>query len=106
MWEWSHTDEAYATVSMNIANQAKEWLCEVWAEWKTAQAHPAENNWQEPEFLDETYTAALAEAQALSVDTLAQAIYDWASEQADCTNGGWQAYCCPYHCGAHEISFS
>lgn len=102
MWEWSHTQEAYAHARAEVAAQSREWLEVVFAEWH-AQADRSEFDGG----FDETkYEAALAQAKALPEDTLADFIWDKMSEQAHCTNGGWAAHSCPYGCGCHLVRFS
>ena len=50
------------------------------------------------------YNIKLREVSNLSADILVDYIYEFASEQAECTNGGHEAYVCPYCC--HLVSFS
>ena len=38
--------------------------------------------------------------------SLAESIWPRMEELATCTNGGWEAYCCPYGCGPHMVTFS
>lgn len=38
--------------------------------------------------------------------SLAESIWSRMEELATCTNGGWEAYCCPFGCGPHMVSFS
>jgi len=103
MWSWSHTDEAYMCVMRNLHNRGHKWLSEVWAEWETARKNPAAEYWEKPGFNEEDYKQAIEKAKNIDRASLADDIYSAASEQADCTNGGWEAYVCPYHC--HTVGF-
>ncbi len=98
-WEWSHTDEAYANVRAQILAQDTEWLRVCWAEVKARV--PDEDS--EDGFDQEKYAEALIKAAALPDDLLADDIERFASEQALCTNGGWEAWCCPWGC--HSVTF-
>lgn len=100
-WEWSHTHEAYAAAQRNVEKKEKEWLEVVYAEWKVHEIDQDCNFWD-----DEAYENALIEAKELPDDTLAEFIWEQMSEQANCTNGGHEAHCCPYGCGCHMVPFN
>lgn len=100
VWNWSHTDEAYANVRKNIANQSRDWLEDVYAEWHAPLKRKKDI------FSEKKYALARLRAKKLDSTTLAEFIYDRASEQALCTNGGWEAWCCPYGCSCHMQPFS
>lgn len=100
-WSWSHTQEAYQYCYEQVQKKPREWLEVVFAEW---EAHT------DPEdcvsFDEERYEEALKRAKDLPEDVLADYIWERMSEQADCTNGGWEAHACPYGCGPHLVPFS
>ncbi len=105
VWSWSHTNEAYAAVRDNIAAKPREWLEICYAEWKAVGGaglfHP-----RKPEhdgFDDRRYERALASAKHLCETELAVRIYDWAERSSTCSNGGFEAWCCPSGC--HEAYF-
>lgn len=100
-WSWSHTAEAYASLSERIGLQSREWLQIVYAEWEAAEP---DDDGGEAGFNEAKYKEALAHAKTLDGEVLADYIYTKAEEQALCTNGGWEAWCCPWGC--HLLSFS
>ena len=102
-WSWCHSAEAYENLHDNIARQPIEWLRVVWAEWEAQRPNAKDSDCGG--FSPFWYKRALAKAQKLSADTLADSIYERASEQAICDNGGFMAHCCPYGCGCHCLSF-
>ena len=102
MWEWSHTNEAYAAAEKNLRNMHKDRLDIIWAEWMSYG--PREQ--YEDGFNSEAYPRHHKQAQNIPSDILADAIWERAAEQALCTNGGHEAYICPFHCGPHMVSFS
>ena len=127
-WSWSHSAEAYEYAYKRLHKLAKARLHEIWAEWKTYQKAQAdklaeeqkeaeEEDWPIPEYLavpshdfdQDYYKEQLKEARAISKrvgsEALADEIWEWASEFATCTNGGWEAWMCPYGCGCHLIPF-
>ena len=114
-WSWSHTDEAYAEIEQQIhekadaANngdqEASGWLQVVWSEWVAS-------DWREDRVTTDLdlrkYERAIARAkrqgEELGYDKLATDIWNWSSELATCTNGGGNAWCCPFGC--HLIPFT
>jgi hypothetical protein len=98
-WEWSHTTAAYVALRTNIHSQPRAWLEVVCAEWL---GQDKEN----PEDLRSVaYAQALRKARTIDDETLADFIYDRAEELSNCTNGGWEAWCCPFGCGPHLLPF-
>lgn len=97
-WSWSHTAEAYRNAEANLYEIDTETLQEIYAEWCAHRADAADSD-----FSEEHYTAALDEARKLDNETLAVFIWERASEQATCDNGGWNAWLYPYGC--HTVSF-
>jgi hypothetical protein len=106
-WEWSHTEEAYAAVEHNIRQQPREWLEVVFAEWRAAQDNKGNVQTGTHNFNQKKYERALAYAKNPEVtnERLADFIWEKANELRICTNGGWQAWCCPSGCGCHLVPF-
>ncbi len=100
MWSWSHTNEAYATAEQNLQALEHDTLAEIWAEWLSDSGPEATNR-----FNQETYPLNHESALGLPDDVLAEAIWERAVEQAECSNGGYRAYMCPFQCGPHGVSF-
>ncbi|MDA9856614.1 hypothetical protein N9D23_00715 [Rubripirellula sp.] len=114
-WSWSHTNEAYAAVEEQLNSKADEanngdiedveWLVVVWSEFVAS-------NWREDRVTTDLnlrkYASAMARAkrqgEELGYEKLANDIWNWSSELATCTNGGWDAWCCPFGC--HLLPFS
>lgn len=100
-WEWSHTAEATDGFRAQLHAQPREWLLTVWAEWH-AKHEPEDGE----EYDEQRANAARSEAeQWMSNESLADAIFDLACDLATCTNGGWEAWACPYGCGCHTLPF-
>lgn len=101
-WSWSHSSEAYENFRAQIHAQPREWLVEVFAEWK---ARGNQDDEEDEGNFSQKFAAGQAEALDMADDVIADSIYDWSSEQANCTNGGWQGWACPYGCGCHLLPF-
>ena len=116
-WSWSHTNEAYAAVEANIRAQSREWLEEVWAEWVAARGHTDnpkarpwnETFWSEIHFFAQLdlrrYHLAIVRAKRKSSKELADFIWEKTQKLATCTNGGWEAWCCPFGRQCHMVPF-
>lgn len=104
-WSWSHTGEAYDNARQNVHNLDDETLAVIYAEWKASRPVPH----QEHAFMQNRYPLALLGAQRLIArgmrEAVADAIWDWMSELATCTNGGYEAWCCPFGCAPHRVGF-
>lgn len=92
-WEWSHTPEAYANARRNLGRLDDD-LRVIWAEWEAYDGN---------DFDDSVYPDALARAEDIPHDVLADRIWEQMEEQATCDNGGWRAWACPFGC--HTVSF-
>ena len=107
-WSWSHTDEAYVAAENNLRNLPDEQICSIWAEWHSVE-NDEEYQFTEPGFNEEKYAAAIIEATKLIAggfrDALCDDIWQWASEQATCDNGGFNCWLCPWGCGPHCVDF-
>jgi hypothetical protein len=104
-WSWSHTNEAYANAEENLRSMPKEKLEIIFAEWRAAQGKGGIIE-DCGNFDERKYTRALAYAKTLDDETLADFIWERASEAATCDNGGFEAWMCPSGCGCHCVSFS
>lgn len=102
-WEWSHTNEAYAAVRENLERLPLTDLACIASEWY-AWGGGGEDDFDSDKY-NARYSELLAEIErgVLASDILADWIYDKASEQSSCSNGGWDAYVCPFHC--HSVAF-
>jgi len=98
-WSWSHTAEAYEAVRLNILDLPRDTLQIIWAEWRGSEYE----DWSGWQFDNEAYEAALAEADNLPGDVLAEEIYERAYGNSTCDNGGWNAWVCPFGC--HTVPF-
>jgi hypothetical protein len=114
-WNWNHTPEAYDNVYYNISQLPLEILIEIAAEITTytmvtefnnklffyLEENNNSTNWNK-----ELYTKFLTNTKFNESNKhyLVDFIFKFASEQAECTNGGHEAFVCPYGC--HLVSFS
>lgn len=105
-WSWSHTQQAYADAEENLRNLPKETLEIIFAEWRAAQGKHGVIDPVSLDFNERKYERALKHAKTLAHDTLADFIWEKASEFATCDNGGFDAWICPHGCGPHCVSFS
>ena len=103
-WEWSHTQEAYETARKNLGKKARRWLEVCWAEW-CATTFKREETLEGPEFDGEEYERELdiVKEEKPDKEDLAQRIWDRMEQLRTCTNGGHEAYACPFGC--HLVSF-
>jgi len=107
-WQWSHTPEAYSNVEANIKAKPREWLEVVFAEWRASQNKrgiPPRTGTHK--FNERKYNRALAYAKRpdITAEWLAEFIWQMTQDLATCTNGGWEAWCCPFGCGCHTVPF-
>lgn len=107
-WEWSHTAEAYDAAHENLHDLPHMVLREIWAEWHAQRCalpeHAGKAHKPSGDFCLTCYQHELIDSAQYMRDTLANAIWPWAQEQATCDNGGFNAWVCPYGC--HTVSFS
>lgn len=103
-WSWSHTQEAYANAEANLYALPPETLREIAAEWCASSS--SDDDADHEGFSPARYAHAYRTNGGIPADELAERIWDQASEQATCDNGGFQAWTCPYGCGPHTVSFS
>lgn len=104
-WEWSHTAEAYSNARENMSDLDDATIAVIFAEWRAAI--PGE--YGEYTLHTGRYTFALMGATKRIAngerDIMEDYIWERASEQADCTDGGWAAHLCPFGCGGHMVEF-
>lgn len=109
-WSWSHSQEAYDAVYQQLLEKDREWLIVVYAEWRAYQKGRKDETDYEERFNESCYNRTVkwlkGDGASIDNDTLAEAIWEWASEYATCDNGGFNAWMCPYGCGCHEIPFT
>ena len=105
-WSWSHTQQAYAAAHENLSSFDKPTLEIIFAEWRAAQGKHGVIDQVSPQFCQRKYDRALKHAETLAHDILVEFIWEKASEQATCENGGFEAWMCPFGCGCHSVSFS
>lgn len=115
-WEWSHTQEAYEKGRKNLAKQSITELLVIKAEWE-ATTWEEEDTFHGERSLDiDKYNKAMARLQAkhrmarradVDVKTLkeqyANEIWEKAEKLRTCTNGGHEAWVCPYGC--HRVDW-
>lgn len=105
-WSWSHSQQAYEDAHENLSNLDKPMLEIIFAEWRAAQEKHGAIDSVSPLFNQRKYDRALKHAQTLSHDVVVDFIWEKASEQTTCENGGHKAWMCPFGCGCHCVSFS
>jgi hypothetical protein len=97
-WEWSHTDEAYADARQHVERLPRRELLTILREWAYEDRG------------DRTARMSIrgafrlpAGVRTLPTDVLADMAWARAEAHRTCTNGGWDAYVCPYGC--HTVPF-
>lgn len=110
-WSWSHTAEAYENARANLGRKPIKDLIVILAEWKsrgfdseTGEQIDDELDSQKYNLVVKNLTDAIAQGN-LTKEDIADEIWPLMEEQATCTNGGWEAHCCPFECSAHMVSF-
>lgn len=105
-WSWSHTHEAYVNAENNLKALDRETLVVIFAEWRASMNRKGEYT---DDFDQRRYDRALrwaSDPNNITTEGLAEFIWERMNELRTCTNGGWEAHCCPYGCGCHMVSFS
>lgn len=93
-WEWSHIPEAYENARRNFMDLGESTIREIYTEWLVYQKvgdNPTLDDFD-----------AVSEKGYIDRDQM----WGWICELARCTNGGWEAHCCPYGCAIHQVSFT
>jgi hypothetical protein len=113
-WEWSHTTEAYENVRNNIFNldieTLKECVVEIWTYQQCVTNETSLCNLlgeDVPDYdfnKDDYYDIQIAERirnseklDNLCLPELSEIVWEFASQQRECTNGGHYALISPYH---------
>jgi hypothetical protein len=104
-WSWSHTDEAYNNACANMANLPRKERNIIAAEWIAAIPHPKHGIHFHAEFNEKKYDKALKRVSLWDGSQINVYIWNKMRAYATCTNGGFEAYCCPFGCGPHLVSF-
>lgn len=106
-WSWSHTNEGVANVQTNVERLDKETLEVIYAEWKAGEkGHFHPRSYKAGDDLDfQRYDRALGKAKLMTREALVESVWPLVERLATCTNGGWEAWCCPYGCPVHMVSF-
>ncbi len=105
-WSWSHSQEAYANAQANLEDLPREVREVIYAEWRAVQTRKKTDYNDHDHFDERRYQRALAWVKTSDdADDTAINEFIWikAEAQATCTNGGWEAWLCPYGC--HLVSF-
>jgi hypothetical protein len=101
-WEWSHTSDALEIARQNVHNRGLKTLRVIWSEW---QAYTGDgSSCSTSEFDAEKYKAAMKQSKGIPKDALADAIWERMEQFRTCTNGGHEAWACPFGC--HTVPFS
>ena len=103
-WEWSHSIEAYEYARQKLHLLSRTKLTIILAEWRVKQAETEEETGWDQEVYDKSLTTI--KETHVDKENIADEIWDLMSEQSTCTNGGWEAWSCPYGCGCHLVPFS
>lgn len=101
-WEWSHTAEAYAYARQQVMTMNVETLRVVWAEWRARVADP-DNPCSEDGFSQKKYRKAIRRSFTTPIEDMRTTVWEASEAQALCTNGGWEAWVCPWGC--HTVPF-
>lgn len=102
-WSWSHTQEAYDNAAARVHLMSKRKLVTIWAEWSVKISDPEDSGWDE-----QVYQAGLKTACEMSSEELADDVCRWMEDDEigrTCSNGGHNAWACPYGCLPHCVSF-
>lgn len=105
-WEWSHTDGAYADARANVERLPRADLLTILREWSyydREQRSNRDSRYRFPRTIRGQFRLPTGVRQ-LSRDTLADLVWERMEEYRTCTNGGWEAYCCPDGC--HIVPFA
>lgn len=98
-WSWSHTAEAYTNARAQLEALDRETKVTIAAEWLS-------QNKTKPDHIDiKRYKKSMSKAQRMPEDVLHDFIWEKMEALATCTNGGWEAWCCPFGCMCHMVPF-
>lgn len=104
-WSWSHTGEAYANARLNFVELPRETRNVIAAEWLAAIPHPQHGISFHADLDLRKYAKSLVRVTKWDDNRLNDWTWDRIERLAICTNGGFEAHCCPFGCGCHMVSF-
>ena len=121
-WEWSHTADAHEKALKNLGKKSMKFLSECFAEWKCHHISEVVKTFEHqlfnisedvffniPEeintdpFSDGRYEHFLSVAKKMNKGALVDFIWEKASEQRTCENGGYDPWMCPHGC--HKVEW-
>lgn len=104
-WSWSHTSQAYYNAKLNLADLGCAQLRVILCEWRE-YSHSSNDDERYDSFNVERYDQDLANliASPFPRQVMIDSIWDRASDNAICDEGGFSAWMCPYGC--HTVSFN
>ncbi len=105
-WEWSHSQEGLDNARRQMESLERVIRETIAAEWMGTPRCPYGLFSHSNDLDMKLYRRGLKRAARWSDEKLNDMIWKKMSEYATCSNGGWEAYCCPHHCGPHTVSFS
>ena len=105
-WEWSHTQEAYDYARQQMEELDRKVRNVIAAEWLAAIPHPRWGISFHAELDLKKYNKSLVRVADWNDDKINEFIWKKMDELRHCTNGGWEAWCCPFGCGCHMVNFS
>jgi hypothetical protein len=103
-WEWSHTQEAYAYAQQAMQDLPRQTREVIAAEW-LATPRDEFGGYGFAHLDLRKYHHSICRVKEWSDDKLDEFIWQRMSDLANCTNGGWEAHCCPHGCFPHMVPF-
>jgi len=103
-WSWSHTFAAYCYAKGELQEFDRSTLLEILAEWRMHDRHP-DNDAAWPDQWPKALAAVTRLNEDVCTQSLVERVWDRASTQKTCDNGGWNAWMCPYGCHCHCVDF-
>lgn len=105
-WEWSHTAEAYEGARLQVERLPRQELLTILREWAYHDREAA-GRLRGPVISPRSGRALGFRLpngiRRLYRDTLADLVWERMEAHRTCSNGGWEAYCCPDGC--HRVPF-
>lgn len=104
-WEWSHTPEAYEAAKLNMQELDRETREIIAAEWIGTPKDEFGGYGFSIDMDMKRYWKATCRVKRWTDERLNEFIWWNMVNLATCTNGGYEAYCCPHGCGPHLVPF-
>lgn len=104
-WSWGHTQEAYNDAKRNMEALSRETREIIAAEWMGTLRDKFGGYGFSIDLDMKRYRRGERRAKRWTDEKLNDMIWKNMSDYATCTNGGWEAYCCPHGCGPHMVPF-